>query len=210
MRDLAQRHLEIRVACPATDAESLLAIYSYYVKNTAITFEYNVPSLLEFTNRIQNTLINYPWIVATADGVNLGYAYSGRFKNRDAYAWACETSIYVREDYRQFGLGRLLYQALEAILVHQHVFNCNACITWSDTEDDRLSHASVFFHQKMGYTMVGTFHKCGYKFAKWYDMLWMEKALGEHTVSPQAFVPFNYFSHERISCITANLVNTNC
>lgn len=192
------RQVSIRAACPAVDATGLLDIYAYYVENTAITFEYAVPDTLEFEQRIKTTLGSYPWLVAELSGHLVGYAYAGRFKARDAYAWAVETSIYVQHGCRQSGLGRCLYAALENVLRRQHVLNCNACITWSETEDARLTHGSVRFHEKAGYAMVGTFRRCGYKFDKWYDMLWMEKHIGDHVAPPATFVPFRDLPEDEV------------
>ena len=97
--------LHIRTAC-AEDAPGLLEIYAPYVENTMITFEYQVPSPGEFKERICRTLENYPYLVAEADGRLLGYAYASAFKDRAAYAWSAETSIYVRQNYRRNGVGR--------------------------------------------------------------------------------------------------------
>ena len=86
----------IRPASPA-DAQALLAIYTPYVVQTAITFEYDVPTPVEFTARIAATLEKYPYLVAEQDGVPVGYAYAGAFHERAAYDWSVETSIYVEQ-----------------------------------------------------------------------------------------------------------------
>ena len=83
-------------AAEGKDTQSLLGIYSYYVKNTAITFEYDVPSVEEFESRINHTLQKYPYIIAESDGEAVGYAYAGVFKDREAYERSVETSIYVK------------------------------------------------------------------------------------------------------------------
>ena len=164
------------------DAEELLQIYAPYVEKTAITFEYDVPSVAEFSERIRRTREKYPYIVAEIDGRIVGYAYAGAFKSRAAYDWAVETSIYVAENDRGHGTGSLLYAALEAILKLQGITNVNACITYADREDEHLTHGSVDFHKKHDYCLVGRFRKCGYKFDTWYDMIWMEKFIAEHVV----------------------------
>lgn len=84
----------IRVA-KREDAEELLKIYSYYVENTAITFEYDVPSVEEFSDRISNTLEKYPYLVLEEEGKILGYTYAGKFNSRAAYDRAVETTIYM-------------------------------------------------------------------------------------------------------------------
>lgn len=169
----------IRIATEA-DAAALLQIYAPYVENTAITFEYEVPTEQEFAERIKHTLEKYPYIVALEDKKIVGYAYAGPFKERAAYDWAVETSIYVDMEYKRNGIGRLLYEKLEELLCEQGILNVNACIGYPEVEDEYLTWDSVYFHEKQGYQMVGRFHKCGYKFGRWYDMVWMEKFIGEH------------------------------
>ncbi len=176
---MATNALTIRAATPA-DAAELLAIYAFYVENTAITFEYDVPSVEEFARRIAGTLEKYPYLVAeSSDGIQ-GYAYVGQFHVRPAYDWAVETSVYVRRDGRTRGTGRALYDALEKVLAVQGVLNLEACIAYAPVEDEYLTNNSVGFHDHMGYRMVGGFEKCGFKFNRWYDMVWMEKLIGEH------------------------------
>ncbi len=163
-----------------TDASELLRIYTPYVERTAITFEYEVPTVAEFTERICHTLERYPYLVAEADGEIIGYAYASSFKERAAYAWAVETSIYIKMNQRGNGVGRLLYERLEEILAKQHITNLNACISSPQIEDEYLTGDSIRFHGHMGYRMVGEFRQCGYKFHRWYNMVWMEKIIGEH------------------------------
>ena len=179
------------------DAAALLAIYAPYVEQTAITFEYEVPSLEEFRGRIAHTLRRYPYLVAEENGEILGYAYTGPFGERAAYSWAVETSIYLRQEIRGKGLGKRLYQALEDVSRAQHVQSLYACIAYPDADDAHLSGNSVAFHTHLGYTTVGRFPHCGYKFGTWYNMTWMEKTLGDHAVPPAAFVPFPELSEKR-------------
>lgn len=190
----------IRMATP-DDAMALLKIYEYYVKETAITFEYDVPSVEEFRGRIEKVLEKYPYLVIESDTHSekranaplnddvttntsskeiLGYAYASSFHEREAYKWCAEMSIYLKKDQRRSGLGRMLYEDLERRLKDMGYLNLNACIGYPDEEDEHLTFASVRFHEKMGYSMVGEFHKCGYKFGRWYNMVWMEKLIGEH------------------------------
>ena len=173
----------IRRAEPA-DAAALLEIYRPYVTDTAVTFEYDVPTAAEFAGRIEATLKRYPYLVLEEEGQILGYAYAGPFKERAAYDWAVETTVYLRVDARGRGYGRALYTALEDALRRQGILNAYACIASIDPEDEYLTNASRRFHERMGYRLCGTFRQCGYKFGRWYDMIWMEKMLGEHT-APQ-------------------------
>ena len=170
----------IRVA-REEDAAALLEIYAPYVLETAITFEYDVPSVEEFAGRIRHTLERYPYLVAEDEsGELLGYVYASLFHARPAYDWAVETSIYVRKTGRRQGIGRALYQALEDALRAQGILNLNACVAYPAEEDSHLTCDSVRFHEHLGYTMVGRFHACGYKFNTWYDMVWLEKSIAPH------------------------------
>ncbi len=181
----------IRSAKPE-DAPALLAIYAPYVQDTAITFEYDAPSEAEFARRISETIRKYPYLVLEDGGEALGYAYASTFKARAAYGWAVETTIYLRRDAQGKGYGRALYTALEEELKRRHFLNAYACITWADREDEYVTHASPRFHERMGYRLCGTFQKCGYKFGRWYDMIWMEKHLGEHTKRPEQVTPVTH------------------
>ena len=180
--------ISIRMAKPA-DADALLQIYAPYVRHTAITFEYDVPDTDEFAGRITRTLERYPYLVAEKDGMILGYAYASPFKERAAYDWAVETSIYVKQDLRRSGIGRKLHDRLEEILRKQNICSMCACIAYASEEDAYLSNDSVYFHEKLGYRMVGQFQKCGYKFKRWYDMVWMEKHIGVHESDQKPVIP---------------------
>ena len=164
------------------DAETLLAIYAPYVEHTAITFEYDVPTVDEFRQRIKDVSKRYPWLVALDDRRIVGYAYASAFKERAAYQWAVETSIYVDRNERGMGTGKLLHETLEETLRERGILNMNACIAYTDKEDEFLTLDSVRFHERLGYSKVAHFHQCGRKFGRWYDMIWMEKLIGEHTI----------------------------
>ena len=161
-----------------------MEIYAPYVEQTAITFEWEVPSPQEFSRRITEILKGFPYLVLEDAGAIQGYAYAGPFKGRAAYDWAVETTIYIRQGAHGRGYGKALYTALEEELKRRHFLNAYACIAYSEQEDETLTHASPLFHERMGYTLCGTFHQCGYKFDRWYDMIWMEKLLAEHMTDP--------------------------
>ena len=163
------------------DAEELLNIYAYYVKNTAITFEYEVPSIEEFQHRISKTLEKYPYLVIEKEGKIFGYAYAGALKERAAYGWCVELSIYLDNKAQKCGFGRILYEALENELKTQGYLNLYACIGYPIEEDEYLTKNSAQFHEHLGYRKIGEFYRCGYKFERWYNMIWMEKIIGDHT-----------------------------
>lgn len=167
------------------DAERLLEIYAYYVENTAISFEYDVPSIDEFRARIENTVKRYPYVVAEEDGRVAGYAYAGAFVGRAAYCRSCEMTVYLDRSAHKCGIGRMIYEAMEERLKRMGILNLYACIGYPETEDEYLNKNSAEFHGHMGYTKVGEFHKCGYKFGRWYNMIWMEKIIGEHREGEQ-------------------------
>ena len=131
-----------------------------------------------------------PFIIAEMDNTIVGYAYASPFKSRAAYEWAIETSIYVHKDFCHQGIGKQLLFKLEELLARQNVLNSNACIAYPETEDEFLTKNSVQFHEKMGYKLVGEFHQCGYKFNRWYNMIWMEKIIGEHKSNQEPVIPF--------------------
>lgn len=184
------QHITIRIARP-DDAQALLAIYAPYVEHTAVTFEYDVPSVEEFRDRIAAVLEKYPYLVAEdIDGTIAGYAYASAFKDRAAYDWAVELSMYIAPNYQRHKLGQTMYQALEDCLKQQNVTNLNACITYSTTEDAMHDNGSIRFHEQMGYKRVAHFHECGYKMGRWWDMVWMEKIVAPHHADQPAFMPF--------------------
>lgn len=182
--------LTFRVA-KLDDAKEILNIYAYYVKNTAITFEYEVPSEEEFCQRIENTLKKYPYILAIENDQIVGYGYAGAFYGRAAYDWSCEMTIYLGQNAQKKGIGKQLYQYLESILKEMGICNLYACIASPKTEDEFLTKNSIQFHSHLGYRLVGTFQNCGYKFHRWYDMVWMEKIIGEHKKNQASITRFD-------------------
>lgn len=152
------------------DAQALVDIYSYYVLNTTITFEYETPSMDEFIQRIQKITQKYPYLVATLNDVIVGYAYATSYKDRAAYDWSVETTVYVKNDKHGLGVGRKLYTHLEQVLKEKSIVNMLACITYPNPK-------SIDFHTKFGFEKVGHFPKVGYKFNEWRDIVWMQKVI---------------------------------
>ncbi len=189
------KEITFRIANPQ-DAKELLDIYAYYVEHTAITFEYEVPSIKEFQQRIENTLKKYPYILVLEDNQIIGYGYAGAFYGRAAYDWSCEMTIYLDPKVQKKGIGKQLYQNLERILKEMGICNLYACIAYPQVEDEYLTKNSVQFHEHLGYRLVGTFQQCGYKFHRWYDMVWMEKIIGDHQTNQADIIPFKELLHQ--------------
>lgn len=157
----------IRIATEA-DIPAIRAIYAPYVTDTTVTFEYDVPTVEEFTLRFQTITRDFPWLVWEEEGRVLGYAYACRPFERAAYSWCAEPSIYIAPEAQGRGIGRRLYLALEELLkiLGYRVFL--ALITGEN-------QGSVAFHRRLGYEMAGELKACGYKFDRWLSVFWMEK-----------------------------------
>ncbi len=162
------------------DAERILEIYDYYVRNTAITFEYDTPTIAEFKERMRATMKKYPYLVILKDEYIEGYAYAGAFVGRAAYDWSCEMTVYLDHNAQKYGLGRKIYEALENELHRMGILNLYACIAFPEKDDEYLTTNSADFHAHLGFVKVGEFHKCGCKFNRWYNMIWMEKIIGKY------------------------------
>lgn len=167
----------LRSATPE-DAQALRDIYAPYVERTAVSLEYDAPGVEEFRTRVETTLKTHPYLVAEKNGEILGYAYASRFHPRAAFLYCAEVSIYLRGDQRRNGLGRVLYTELERQLSERGIRNLYASIAYTDRADDMyLTADSPRFHTRMGYRKTAHFHDCGWKFGRWYDLIWMEKRL---------------------------------
>ena len=178
----------IRFATPE-DAEALLEIFRPYVLETAVVFDYEPPSGDTFRDIIVDRLRRYPYLVAEVDGTPIGYMYASPFKERDAYDWAVETSIYVKRGRAGYGYGRLLHDRLEELLKAQNILSMYACIAYTEQEDEYLTNNSMHFHAHIGYELTAKFPRCGYKFNKWYDIIWMHKEIGSHDGPPRPIIP---------------------
>jgi phosphinothricin acetyltransferase len=172
----------IRVAIP-DDAAGITAIYAPIVAQTTISFELQPPDTAEMRRRIESTLAYAPWLVAEdAEGIG-GYAYATRHRERAAYQWSVDTSVYVAERRRRTGLGRALYLALFAILRRQGFFAAHAGITLPNP-------ASVALHESVGFRPIGIYPLVGYKFGAWRDVGWWQYSLCERRADPPPPIPF--------------------
>lgn len=159
------------------DAKRLVEIYSYYIKNTAISFEYKVPTIDEFKNRISKTISKYPYIVCLKDDRIVGYAYAGQYSPREAFMHTATTSIYVDKDEKRQGIGALLYKELEKRTKDMGIINLLADVAYCEKEDEYLTHDSYKFHLKQGYSKVAYMNTVGKKFDRWYDLIWLQKKI---------------------------------
>ena len=175
------KDIQVRMAT-IEDAERLLEIYTPYVKETAITFEYEVPSVKEFEERIAKVLKMFPYLVAVVQDRIVGYAYASPYKTRAAYQWSVETSIYIDREYQGSGIGSVLYTKLLELLKKQHVRNVYACVALPNDESEAI-------HKKFGFTLVGRFHNVGYKLNEGHDTGWFEKHLESDSDTPKQVIP---------------------
>ena len=167
-----------------SDAEELLEIYRPYIEKTNITFEYSVPEIEEWRKRISDVMQQFPWLVAEQDGRIAGYAYAAKHRDRIAYSWCCESSVYLSEEFQGKGIARILYEELFKILKRQNYVNVYAILTSPNPKSEK-------FHESFGFSDVGKFHKAGYKFNEWHDTRWMQLHLCGHEIPPGEIIPFN-------------------
>ena len=173
----------IRMAKPS-DAAELLAVYTPYVLNTNVTFEYVPPTVEEFRARIEGTLAKgFPYLTAEGEEGLIGYLYVSPLKGRAAYEWAVESSIYVKEEARGRKVGRNLYRVMEELLRRQHIVTVNACVTFPNPASQR-------FHEEIGYRLTAHLKHVGYKRGQWMDTLWLQKWLTPLPAVPDPVVSF--------------------
>ncbi len=168
-----------RVRCAnAADAEGILAIYAPIVRNTAISFEIEPPTLAQMQSRIEATVAKLPWLVSESDRGIAGYAYASRHRERAAYQWSVDVSVYVAAECRGKGLGRRLYTPLLGMLEDLGYYSALAGIGLPNP-------ASVALHESMGFRPIGIYHKIGYKLGAWHDVGWWECELRDHADEPE-------------------------
>lgn len=180
--------MEIRLA-GIGDAAALLEIYAYYVERFAYSFEYEAPSIEEFTERIVQTKQEFPYFVCEEKGEILGFAYAHQFRERKAYQWICETSIYVKNGSAQKGVGTLLYQKLLPALKRQGYAKALASLGCPNEGSER-------FHQKMGFSLIATLPGVGYKLGGWHDIKYYMLELNPVKNEMKDPVPYSLLERE--------------
>src|SRR4051812_45808255 len=169
--------MEVRAASEA-DAVACVAIYAPYVRNTAISFEADVPSTAEMAERIASALQTHAWLVYEVDGRILGYAYGGPMKARAAYRWSCEVSVYLEPSLRRRGTGRALYEALFDRLAERGYRTAVAGMTLPNPASEGL-------HRALGFEPVGVFRGVGWKHGAWHDVAWVQRRLASADGPPE-------------------------
>jgi phosphinothricin acetyltransferase len=167
-----------------SDYAGVLAVYTPYVLDTVITFEYEVPTLDEFTKRLSTIAKYYPVLVCEVDGDIVAYCYGSIHRVKTAYQWSVESTIYIAEAYHHKGLAAIMYTCLFDILRLQGFINVYAGISVPDGKSDK-------FHPKFGFKYLGVFPKIGYKHGSWHDLKWYEYILSERIDNPPAPIPIS-------------------
>lgn len=175
-------------AAEATDAAAIAAIYAPFVLSGTVSFETEAPDARAMRARMASGDGVYPWLVATngdaGDGGGIiGYAYAGRFRDRPAYHWTTETSIYLAGDAQQRGIGRLLYEALLYTLSAQGFVHAIGTIALPND-------ASIKLHEQVGFRRAGVIREAGFKFGRWIDIGFWQCELAEAASPPPAVRPF--------------------
>jgi L-amino acid N-acyltransferase YncA len=167
----------IRLAS-SSDASGILAIYEPIVRETAISFELEPPTLVEMQARIEAVGAIFPWLVADSNDSILGYAYASHHRERPAYQWSVDVSVYVAEPARGRGVARALYEQLLSLLVELGYYAAYAGIALPND-------ASVALHESMGFKPIGVYRNVGYKLGRWRDVGWWQRELQAHSVEPR-------------------------
>jgi len=183
----------IRVAT-STDSQAILDIYAPYITDTAITFETEVPDISAFTQRVTAICAQYPFLVYLEGNDIVGYAYASQHRERAAYRYGVDVSIYVLPQYHGSGVAHRLYGCLFELLKMLGYYNAYAACT---VPNDK----SIRFHQKLGFTLIGTHHNTGYKLGKWHDVVWLEKVLSEYKERPDEIKGIDELGEEQLQAV---------
>ncbi len=157
----------IRIAMEA-DIPAILDIYGPYILNTAWSFEYTVPTVEEFTERFRHHTHYCPWLVWEENGQVLGYAYGAPAFTRAAFQWDAEVSVYLAPQAQGRGIGKKLYTVLEKL-----IFSLGYRVLYAVIVDE--NEASVAFHRALGYKTSMELRDCGWKFGRWWSLIYLEK-----------------------------------
>lgn len=189
MRDIAR----IRLARLA-DSDALLDIYRPYISMTWLTTEEEVPTSAAFQARVAAIIDQYPYVVAEVGDEICGYAYAHRHRDRPAYDWSAELSIYLDDDWSGYGLGKLLYGTVIQLLEYQHVQTVYGMIV-------RDNEPSAGLHYGLGFTPIARYTKVAYKRGAWLDLVLFERHIGDHPIPPAPFIPIDKVTKDTVDHI---------
>ena len=176
------------------DSESILKIYSYYITNTSVTFEYTVPTIEEIRSKIEESKSNYPYLVCEFCNQVIGYAYANRAKEWSACNWNVELFVYIDKKYIHKGVDKSLYACILEILNHQNVKNVYSIVTTPN-------NSSIKLHEFFGFKKLGFYPNCGYKLGKWHDITIMGRNLDNYKDSPKSFIKITDVNNDIIKKI---------
>jgi L-amino acid N-acyltransferase YncA len=152
------------------DAAACAVLYAPYVTDTVVTFETEPPTAEQMAERIAAAQQRHAWLVLEDDGAVVGYAYGGPYKDRAAYRWSCEVSVYLERGRRRTGGGRALYEALFARLAERGFRTAVAGMTLPNPASEGL-------HRALGFEKVGVYRRIGWKHGAWHDVAWVQRTL---------------------------------
>ena len=176
----------IRIAT-SKDYKSIYEIYIPYIETTAVSFELTSPSLSEYSERIEETLNDFPWLVLDVNRQIAGFAYASRHRKREAYQWSAEVSVYIDRAYHRRHAASALYTSLSGLLEIMGIRMLLAGITLPN-------EASVRFHESQDFKPIGIYENIGFKFGKWHAVGWWQKPIGNHNEIPQTPIKFSQIS----------------
>ena len=145
------------------DAAAICAIYNHYVQNSTATFEEQPVSVQEMEDRIRDMSAKYPWLVWEENGEALGYTYVSKYRERSAYRYTAEITIYLKNDQQGRGIGTGLFTRLFEELKETEIHALVSVITLPNER-------SVALHEKFGLTKAAEFKEIGFKFEKWLNV----------------------------------------
>src|SRR4051812_40693656 len=196
--------VEVRIA-QKSDAPGILDIYKPYIDHSAITFETETPEIEQFEQRINKCLQRFPWLVCVIDDVVAGYVYASAHRDRDAYQWTCECSVYIHDQFKGKGIASALYKILFDILKIQGLRTVYAGITLPN-------EASIQLHERFGFKHFATYENVGYKTDGWKTVGWWRLQINDYELNPAPPFKFSVMNREQFTEMfqkTANRISSH-
>lgn len=159
------------------DADKVLSVYTHFVNNTIVSFEYEAPTKDEYAQRIIANTQKYPWLVCLLNDEIVGFAHGSTHRYRTAYQWSPESTIYLAPDVHTKGIGRILYETLFLLLKLQGYYTVFAGVSLPNEK-------SIGFHRALGFEEIGIFKNVGYKHGNWHHTHWFQLDLAKHIINP--------------------------